>query len=50
MEYCSNGELLNRLLQDGALSEKEGARIFHQLVSALLYMKQMGINHRDIKP
>lgn len=32
------------------MQEKEAAKIFHQILSALLYLKESGLSHRDIKP
>lgn len=32
------------------MAEKEASRIFQQILSALLYLKRMGVSHRDIKP
>ena len=50
MEYCKNGELFDRINSCGPLPEKECARIFNQILSALLYLKENGLSHRDIKP
>jgi len=50
MEYCPNGELYNRIVNDGPMGEREAARICRQVLSALLYLKKMGVSHRDIKP
>lgn len=50
MEYCSNGELYNHIVKNGPMGEREAAKVFHQVLSALLYLKKMGVSHRDIKP
>lgn len=50
MEYCHNGELFERINRNGPLSEREGALIFHQILSALIYLRQNNISHRDVKP
>ena len=50
MEYCPNGELFERILRNGPMAEREAARVFNQILSALLYLKRMGLSHRDIKP
>jgi 5'-AMP-activated protein kinase catalytic alpha subunit len=50
MEYCPNGELFDKIVKNGPMSEKEAAKIFNQILSALLYLKKMGVSHRDIKP
>jgi serine/threonine protein kinase len=50
MEYCKNGELFDFINSHGPLSEKDAARIFNQILSALIYLKENQISHRDIKP
>lgn len=50
MEYCKNGELFDKINRNGPLAEREAAKIFNQLVSALLYLKENNLSHRDIKP
>lgn len=50
MEYCSNGELYNHIVKNGPMGEREAAKVFYQVLSALLYLKKMGVSHRDIKP
>ncbi len=50
MEYCRNGELFERINKDGPLLEKDAARVFHQVLSALIYLRANGLSHRDIKP
>lgn len=50
MEYCKNGELFDMINRTGPMPEPEAARIFHQILSALLYLKESGLSHRDIKP
>lgn len=32
------------------MPEKDAAKYFHQILSALLYLKKLGFSHRDIKP
>jgi serine/threonine protein kinase len=32
------------------MGEKEAAKVFQQVLSALSYLKRMGVSHRDIKP
>lgn len=50
MEYCPNGELFERIVKNGPMAEKEAAKVFHQILSALTYLKSVGVSHRDIKP
>jgi serine/threonine protein kinase len=50
MEYCPNGELYQRIVDNGPMPEQEACRVVRQIVSALAYLKKMGISHRDIKP
>lgn len=50
MEYCKNGELFDRINRNGPLTEKDAAKVFHQILSALIYLRQNNISHRDIKP
>eukprot|EP00163_Fabomonas_tropica_P009422 TRINITY_DN1922_c0_g1_i14.p3 TRINITY_DN1922_c0_g1~~TRINITY_DN1922_c0_g1_i14.p3 ORF type:complete len:405 (+),score=85.54 TRINITY_DN1922_c0_g1_i14:3143-4357(+) len=49
-EVMKGGELLDRVIEDGNLSEKECCGIMKQLVNALQYLHQRGVIHRDIKP
>lgn len=50
MEYCPKGELFDYIIKKGPLGQREAARILNEILSALLYLKNMGISHRDIKP
>lgn len=50
MEYCRNGELFDRINKEGPLSEKDAAKVFQQVLSALVYLRASGLSHRDIKP
>jgi serine/threonine protein kinase len=49
MPYMPAGSLADRL-KNGALTPKEGARLVAQISSALGYIHQNGIVHRDVKP
>lgn len=49
MDYCSMGDLLERIRINGALSEKRSKLYFHQLCLAINYLHSMNISHRDIK-
>ncbi|KAJ2780654.1 eukaryotic translation initiation factor 2-alpha kinase [Coemansia interrupta] len=48
MEYCEN-KTLNDLIREG-ISEKEGWRIFRQILEGLSHIHQRGVIHRDLKP
>ncbi|CAD8059692.1 unnamed protein product [Paramecium primaurelia] len=50
MEYCSGGELLERIVEQGYIGESESKVIMQQLFSAINYLHSMGIAHRDLKP
>ena len=47
-ELCTGGELLTKS-QNTQLKEKEIARIFNQIMSAVAYCHDKGIVHRDLK-
>jgi len=50
MEYCSGGELLERICKTGYLDECTAAKIMWKLFSAIHYLHEQGISHRDLKP
>lgn len=49
MEYCEGGELKDRLLEEGKLTEKVTADILYQVISATNHLHENGIAHRDLK-
>ncbi|XP_058815290.1 testis-specific serine/threonine-protein kinase 3-like [Topomyia yanbarensis] len=49
MDYCRCGDLLQRIMEHGKLSEEKARLFFGQLVSAVQYMHSKGFCHRDIK-
>lgn len=50
MELLRGGELLERIRQKDRFTESEASRIMRQLVSAVNYMHERGVVHRDLKP
>ena len=49
MEYCCKGELFDYLRAEGPLTHEMAGRVFGQIFSAIKYMHERGIAHRDIK-
>jgi len=50
MELATGGELFDAIVKRGKYSEKDAAKIVHQIVSAIVYLHNKGIVHRDLKP
>lgn len=50
MQYCSQGSLNARLMEQGTIAENDIARITFQIGGALAYLHNKGILHQDIKP
>lgn len=50
MEHCCNGELFSYITSKNKLKEEEACRLFQQLISAIQYLGELGIAHRDVKP
>jgi len=50
MEYCSGGELFERIAEKQRYNEIEGAAIMKKICSAVKYLHENGIVHRDLKP
>jgi len=50
MELCEGGEVFDRIIETGSITEKTVAVIIHQVCSALCHAHGLGIAHRDIKP
>ncbi|XP_048840575.1 serine/threonine-protein kinase Chk1 [Brienomyrus brachyistius] len=50
LEYCSGGELFDRIEPDVGMPEKDAQRFFQQLIAGVEYLHSVGITHRDIKP
>lgn len=49
-EYCSGGELFDRIISNGKFSEEEAANLISQVLSAVNYCHQKMLVHCDIKP
>jgi serine/threonine protein kinase len=51
MEYVGGGELLARLIRDGAFAEAQARQIAFRILDAVDYLHtRLGIVHRDLKP
>lgn len=50
MEYCSGGNLLDKLLKQQKMTERVAADITQQILLALNYMHKQKMMHRDLKP
>ncbi|XP_015739538.1 serine/threonine-protein kinase Chk1 isoform X2 [Coturnix japonica] len=50
LEYCSGGELFDRIEPDIGMPEPDAQRFFQQLIAGVVYLHSMGITHRDLKP
>jgi 5'-AMP-activated protein kinase catalytic alpha subunit len=50
LEFVNGGELFERIAVKGKLSEKEGRRLFQQLIDGVSYCHDRGVYHRDLKP
>lgn len=50
MELCTGGELFDRIIELGHLTEHQAAILMQQVLRAVHYMHQNGVMHRDLKP
>ncbi|KAG7483869.1 hypothetical protein MATL_G00042980 [Megalops atlanticus] len=50
LEYCSGGELFDRIEPDVGMPERDAHKFFQQLIAGVEYLHSVGITHRDIKP
>ena len=50
MDYCSGGELFQRIAKQKKLSEAEAAFYMRKILLGINYIHSMGICHRDVKP
>ena len=49
-EYCAGGELFERIISAGNISEPVAADYMQQILSVLIYLHDRKIVHRDLKP
>lgn len=49
MELINGSELFDRIVDKGYYSEKNTVHIVKQILSAVAYLHEMGIAHRDLK-
>lgn len=50
MEYCSGGELFERILNKGNFTEHEASILMYKLFLAINHLHGLRTSHRDIKP
>lgn len=50
MELCEKGDLLQYIMRNGRINQKQAMKIFSDLIQGLQYLFRKGIIHRDLKP
>ncbi|XP_054798994.1 CBL-interacting serine/threonine-protein kinase 8-like isoform X2 [Prosopis cineraria] len=50
LEFITGGELFDKIVHHGRISEAESRRYFQQLVDGVDFCHSMGVYHRDLKP
>ena len=49
-ELCKGGELFDKIVEKEHYEEKEAAKVFKQIMTAINYCHEQNIAHRDLKP
>jgi calcium-dependent protein kinase len=50
MEYCTGGELFERIINKKYFTETEASAVIYKIASAIAHCHACGIVHRDLKP
>ncbi|GAB4828275.1 Son of sevenless 2 [Ancistrocladus abbreviatus] len=50
LEFVTGGELFDKIVHQGRLSEEECRKYFQQLIDAVSHCHSKGVYHRDLKP
>lgn len=50
LDYIGGGEMFDHLIQNGAYSEMDAARLVREVASALNFLHGIGVVHADLKP
>ena len=50
MEFCSGGELFEKIVDKGKFTEKEAAGYLRKMFAAVNHLHLLGVCHRDLKP
>jgi len=50
LEFSPNGNLLEKLAENGSFNNRQASTYIYQITKALCYIHSQGIAHRDLKP